>query len=152
MNGVTITDMVNTVQAYRNLQQALAGRTLAAAQQTSAQSDDALMKSLGLSSTNAASSNDGNAGQQDSVQLSGNYGSSAADPAASSADSTDNSLGAIIESFLSQRQTYKFTIPGVGGMTSPISVTWEVQKAYHVIQFVPQSQVSQLGQSVDQQA
>jgi hypothetical protein len=138
---VRLSEIVNTVQAYRNLQQALAERTLQAAKKNSSAGDDLIAKSLGFS--DAAPADQADAGQQDSVALSGKT----PDPAP--VDPTDDSLGAIIEQFVSQRQTYQFTIPGVGGVTSPISVTWEVQKAYHVIQFVPRSQ---LGGSVDQVA
>ncbi|MFT3684545.1 MAG: hypothetical protein QM783_06380 [Phycisphaerales bacterium] len=130
-----LSEIVNTVQAYRNLQQAVAGRTVAAAQKNADAAND-LLAQLGISQD---ASSDDQAKQADSVELSG-------------AGGQDDPLGAIVEGFYSQRQTYNFTIPGVEGMTSPINVTWEVQKAYHVIQFVPQSQVSQLGQSVDQVA
>jgi hypothetical protein len=142
---VRLSEIVNTVQAYRNLQQALAGRTLEVAKKNSSAADNLIAQSLGFGDTSSADQTDPS--QQDSLSLSG-----ATPDASQSADPADDSLGAIVEQFLSQRQTYSFTIPGVGGMTSPISVTWEVQKAYHVIQFVPQSQVGQLGQSVDQVA
>jgi hypothetical protein len=130
---VRLSEIVNTVQAYRNLQQAVAGRTVAAAQKNADAAND-LLAQLGISQEDGSSTDQSK--QADSLDLSGQ-------------GQTDDPLGAIIEGFYSQRQTYNFTIPGVEGMTSPINVTWEVQRAYHVIQFVPQSQ---LGQSVDQVA
>ncbi|MBY0308637.1 MAG: hypothetical protein K2Q09_07840 [Phycisphaerales bacterium] len=132
-----LSEIVNTVQAYRNLQQAVAGRALDAAKKNAAASED-LLAQLGLAGGTGDQPEQTN--PADTVELSGQSpnGQSGADP-----------LGAIVEGFYSQRQTYNFTVPGVGGMTSPVNVTWEVQRAYRVIQFVPQSE---LGQQVDQVA
>jgi len=138
VTGVRLSEIVNTVSAYRNLQAGLAGRTLAAAKQASDSSDEAMAKSLGLSSTDAEPVDQGS-DQQDVVELSGVAGGQALGSQDGSEE--DDSLGAIVESFMRQRQTYQFTIPGVKGVTSPISVTWEVEKAYHVVQFVPRSQL-----------
>ena len=144
MQGVRISELVHTADLYRQLQAGLTQRTLASAKQASQSGEEALAKSLGLDSLDAAATEDGYEADQDSVELSGDYGSQ--DAVADDAASEDDSLGAIIESFIRQRQTYQFTIPGVEGVTSPINVTWEVEKAYRVIQFVPRSQM------VDQEA
>lgn len=136
--------MIHTADLYRRLQAGLTERTLAAAKQASADNDAALAKSLGLDSLDAAAEDGYDTQEQDSVELTGNYGLQ--DFAADGDATEDDSLGAIVESFIRQRQTYQFTIPGVQGVTSPINVTWDVERAYRVIEFVPRSQM------VDQQA
>lgn len=143
LQAVRISELVHTANLYRQLQAGLTDRTLAAAKQASQSGDDALAESMGLTATDEAS-DAGSDPQQDSVQLSGDYGS--ADLESTDDGSQDDSLGAIVESFLRQRQTYQFTIPGVKGVTSPINVTWEVERAYRVIEFVPRSQM------IDQEA
>lgn len=136
-----LSEIVNTLTAYRNLQAGLAGRAVNAADKGAAADTGS-----GLTADQQpadASSFDWLNSAQDTVQLSDTSG---ADQQPAAADSTDNSLGAIVEGFVRQRQTYAFTLPGIKGVSSPISVTWEVEKAYHVIQFVP------AGQAIDQQA
>lgn len=143
-----LNDIVKTLTAYQALQAGLAGRSVGSAAKQSATGDGQPQGTDATSSLDALGLQwlDPNQQQQDSVQLSGETGA-AVDPAATTDPTAqDNSLGSIVESLIRQRQTYSFTLPGIGGMTSPISVTWQVEQAYHVIQFVP------AGQSVDTQA
>ncbi len=142
--GVRISELVHTADLYRQLQAGLTQRTLDAAKKASDSGNEALAQSLGYAPSNDGTDSTDGAPASDSVDFSGNAGS--AGLSATDSGSTDDSLGAIIESFLRQRQTYQFTIPGVQGVTSPINVTWEVERAYRVVQFVPRSQL------VDQQA
>jgi len=127
---VRLTDIVNTLTAYRDLQAGLAGRSVAAANKGfEASVESGLLPDAGAQ--DAAAVEDGGG---DSVELSGYRGTA-------EEDGSDDSLGAIVEGFIRQRQTYAFTLPGVAGISSPISVTWEVEQAYHVIQFVPAGQM-----------
>lgn len=139
MPRVRISELVHTANLYRQLQAGLTQRTLDAAKSASQGGDEEMAKSLGLAPTTDATDSAYFTPEGDRVDLSGAY----APESAGAADETaaDDSLGAIIESFLRQRQTYQFTIPGVQGVTSPINVTWEVERAYRVIEFVPRSQM-----------
>jgi len=132
---VRISEIVNTLTAYQMLQAGLTGRNVGAGSKAASTGPgDGLpaepqAQSDGLEWLN----------ESDSVELSG------AQPWGED-EGSDDSLGAIVEGFIRQRQTYAFTIPGVKGVSSPISVTWEVEEAYHVIQFVP------AGSTLDTQA
>jgi hypothetical protein len=135
VSGVRISEIVNTLTAYRNLQAGLVGRA-------DGTSDKSAGTSNGLATDNSGQSDglDWLTKAGDTADLSG------ADASQYDDGSGDDSLGAIVESFTRQRQTYSFTLPGIKGVSSPISVTWEVEQAYHVIQFVP------AGKTVDTQA
>jgi len=132
---VRLSEIVNTLTAYQMLQAGLSGRNVNASSKAASSG-----AGYGLAAQPQAQS-DGLEwlDENDSVELSGGR-------ALGAEDEQDDSLGAIVEGFIRQRQTYAFTIPGVKGVSSPISVTWEVEEAYHVIQFVP------AGSMVDTQA
>lgn len=134
-----LSDIVNTVAAYQTLGMLYGQRAVNGSAATGDQADQ---KNIAAMSEIDAITQTEPSTEQDQVDLSYLPG----EQEAAIAQEADDSLGSIIESFIRERQVVNYTIPGIAGLTSPINVTYEVEQAYRVIDFVPR------GKQVDTQA